>query len=89
MVFTTDPDNISKAVRIARSVVETFAAEGPTAVEVETVRKQLKNSIDMMLERPRFWVGLLADLEYHGTRLEDVAGLLDQVMAFSLAAQKR
>ncbi len=85
VVFTTDPDNISKAVRIARSVVETFAAEGPTAVEVETVRKQLKNSIDMMLERPRFWVGLLADLEYHGTRLEDVAGLLDQVMAFSLA----
>lgn len=83
--FTTDPDKVTESVQTARSVVETFAAEGPTLEEVETVRKQLKNSIEVMLKQPRFWVGLLADLEYHGTRLEDVHGLLDQVMGFSQA----
>jgi zinc protease len=83
--FTTDPDKITEAVRLARSVVETFAAEGPTAEEVETVHRQLKNNFEVMLKRPSFWVRLLADLEYHSTRLEDVYGLLDQIMAFSQA----
>jgi predicted Zn-dependent peptidase len=85
VAFTADPNNIAEAVRVARSVVEKFAAEGPTDEELNTVRKQLKNSIDTMLERPRFWVSLLSDLEYHGTRLEDVEGLLDQILAFSRA----
>jgi zinc protease len=83
--FATDPDKVTEAVQAARSVVETFAAQGPSREEVETVRKQLKNSLEEMLKRPRFWVGLLADLEYHGTRLEDVHGLLDQIMAFTQA----
>jgi len=83
--FTTDPDKIAEAVQVARSVVETFAAEGPTVEEVETVRKQFKNNLETTLKEPRFWVGLLSDLEYHGTRLEDVHGLLDQFMAYSQA----
>ena len=83
--FSTDPDKVSEAVQAAQSVVETFAAEGPTLEEVDTVRKQLKNNLEMMLKRPQFWVGLLADLEYHGTRLEDIHSLLDQVMALTQA----
>lgn len=83
--FSTDPDKVSDAVQAARSVVETFAAAGPTPEEIDIVRKQFKNSLDMMLKRPQFWVGLLSDLEYHGTRLEDIHGLLDQIMAFTQA----
>lgn len=83
--FTTDPNKIAEAVQVARSVVETFAVEGPTAEEVETVRKQFKNSLETMLKEPSYWVGVLSDLEYHGTRLEDVDGLLDQIMAYSQA----
>jgi zinc protease len=83
VAFTADPNHVSEAVRVARSVVEQFAATGPTDEEVNTVRKQLKNSINTMLKRPRFWVNLLSDLEYHGTHLEDVVGLLDQILAFS------
>ncbi|MGQ4807162.1 hypothetical protein NKDENANG_00506 [Candidatus Entotheonellaceae bacterium PAL068K] len=83
--FSTDPANISKAVRAARSVVETFAADGPTLEEVETLHKQLKNSLKTTLERPRFWLRLLADLEYHGTRLQDVHGLVDKILAFGQA----
>jgi predicted Zn-dependent peptidase len=83
--FTTDPDKAAEAVQVARSVVETFAVEGPTVEEVETVRKQFKNNLETMLKEPGYWVRVLSDLEYHGTRLEDVSGLLDQVMAYSQA----
>jgi zinc protease len=81
--FTADPDKVEEAVRIARSVVETFAAEGPTDAEMQTVRQQMKNTIETMLQEPRFWVSLLADLDYHGTHLKDVQGLLDKVLAFT------
>lgn len=85
VALTVNPDNVSEAIHVTRSVVETFAAEGPTVEEVKTVRKQLKNGIESMLEQPRFWVRLLADLEYHGGHLEDVASLIDDVLAFSRA----
>jgi predicted Zn-dependent peptidase len=90
--FTTDPDKIDEAVRAARAVVETFAAEGPTLEEVATVHRQLKNTLDTMLKEPSFWVGLLADLEYHGTHLEDVDGLVDKLLALGqveIAAEAR
>lgn len=83
--FTADPDKVQEAVRIARSVVERFAAEGPTEAEMETVRKQMKNTIETMMQEPRFWVSLLADLDYHGTRLNDLHGLLDKILAFTKA----
>ncbi len=68
-----------------RSVVETFAAEGPTDAEMETVRKQMTNLIETMMQEPRFWVSLLSDLDYHGTNLEDLHGLLDYILAFTKA----
>ena len=83
--FTADPDKVADAVRIARSVVETFAAEGPTDAEVQTVRRQMKNAIETMLQEPRFWVNLLNDLDYHGTHLPDVHGLLDKIMGITKA----
>ncbi len=81
--FTTDPDTADEAVHLARSVVQTFAAEGPTDTEMETVRKQLLNAVETMLKEPHFWVGLLKDLDYHDTKLEDVNGLLGKLLAYS------
>jgi len=81
--FTTDPDKTSEAVRLARAVVETFATEGPTDDEMATVRKQMRHAVETMLQEPRFWVNLLSDLDYHGTNLEDVHGLLDKLLAYT------
>jgi predicted Zn-dependent peptidase len=81
--FTADPEKVAEAVRIARSVVETFAAEGPTDAEMQRVRKQMKNTIETMIQEPRFWVNLLADLHYHGTQLTDIHGLLVKVLALT------
>ena len=47
--FTTDPEKVDEAVQVARSIVEKFAAEGPTVEEVH-MRKQFKNSVETMLK---------------------------------------
>ena len=83
--FTTDPDKAAEAVRLAQAVVETFAAEGPTDDEVNTVRVQMRNAVETMLKEPPFWVRLLSDLDYHGTNLTDVHGLLDKLLAYTKA----
>ncbi len=90
--FTTDPDKAIEAVALARSVVERFAAEGPTDAEMETVRKQLQNTLETMYKEPRFWVDVLSDLEYHGTKLADLEGAIEKFLAFSkddVAAEMR
>jgi zinc protease len=81
--FTTDPDKTREAVQLARAVVETFATEGPTDDEMETVRRQMRHMVESMLQEPPFWVNLLSDLDYHDTNLEDVHGLLDKLMAYT------
>jgi zinc protease len=83
--FTTAPEKMDDAIQAARSVVETLAVNGPTAEEVATVQKQLQNSLETTLKEPGFWVGLLADLEYHHTRLVDVEDLIDKLLALSQA----
>ena len=83
--FTADPEKVTEAVEIAKRTVEEFAAGGPTDEEVETVRSQLRNSLETMLKEPQFWVYILADLEYHGTRLQDIVGLVDKLVAYSKA----
>jgi zinc protease len=90
--FTTDPDKVTEAVALARSVVERFAAEGPTDVEMDTVRKQLQNTLETTYKEPRFWIDVLADLEYHNTKLEDLDGAIEKYLAFSkdeVAAEMR
>lgn len=81
--FTTDPDKAIEAAALVKSVVERFAAEGPTDIEMDTVRKQIENNLETTYKEPRFWVDLLADLEYHGTQLEDLDGIIEKFLAFS------
>ncbi len=81
--FTTDPEKATEAAVLVKSVVERFAAEGPTDAEMDTVRKQLQNDMETTYKEPRFWVNVLADLEYHSTKLEDLEGAIEKYLAFS------
>jgi zinc protease len=90
--FTADPDKVAEAAALAKAVVERFAAEGPSNQEMETVRKQLQNVLGTMHKEPRFWVDVLSDLEFHGTKLEDLEGAIETYLAFSkeeVAAEMR
>src|SRR5262245_65972388 len=59
--FTADPGKVAEAAALAKSVVERFAAEGPSDEEMETVRKQLQNNLGTMYKEPRYWVDLLSE----------------------------
>jgi predicted Zn-dependent peptidase len=90
--FTADPDKATEAAALAKAVVQRFAAEGPSDAEMETVRKQLQNNLETMYKEPRYWVDILSDLEYHGTKLEDLEGMIDKYLALSkdeVAAEMR
>jgi predicted Zn-dependent peptidase len=52
---------------------------------METVRKQLQNNLETMYKEPRYWVDLLSDLEYHGSKLVDLEGLIEKFLGLSKA----
>lgn len=81
--FTTDPEKMTEAMALVRTVVERFAAEGPSDEELETARKQFVNIFETTIKDPRFWVNLLGDLEYHASKLEDIDGVVEKVLAFT------
>jgi zinc protease len=90
--FTADPEKVAEAAALAKSVVERFAAEGPSDAEMDTLRKQLQNNLETLYKEPRYWVEILSDLEYHGTKLVDLEGLIDKFLALSkdeVAAEMR
>jgi len=81
--FTADPDKAAEAMKVTRDVMEKFAADGPSDEEMETVRKQFKNSLETTLKEPSYWVGVLADLNYRGTKLSDVKEVQEKMLTYT------
>jgi zinc protease len=81
--FTADPEKAAEAATLAKAVVERFAAEGPSDEEMDTVRKQLQNYLETLYKEPRPWVDLLSDLEYHGSKLEDLEDIVGKFLVLS------
>ena len=49
-----------------------FALEGPTEAEMAVARRQMARLVDEELQRPEFWAGRLAPLDYRGLSLADL-----------------
>jgi zinc protease len=81
--FTADPGKAEEAAKIAREMMETFAKEGPTEKEMETVRKQFKNQLEETIKEPSFWVGVLGDMDYRGTKLSDVKEVQEKMLSYT------
>ena len=71
-LLTADPETAAETAELTRSVMADFATEGPTEDEMDVVRKQFANRIETSQKEPRYWASILADLDYHGTKLSDV-----------------
>ncbi len=81
--FTADPEKASRAAELARGVVEDLAASGPTEREMATVRKQFANILETSQKEPSYWVSVLSDLDYRGTRLDDVKKAMEQYTSYT------
>jgi len=81
--FQADPEKSTEAAKVTRELVETFAKDGPTDAEMETVRKQVKNQLETTLKEPGYWNGVLSDLDYHGTKLADVKEVVERMTTYT------
>lgn len=78
-----DPKKAADNVKATRDVFDAFLASGPTEEEMATVRKQIDNQLEVQLREPSYWLGLLSDLDYRGTKLADVAALRANMQAYT------
>jgi zinc protease len=81
--FTADPDKAAEATKLSRDIMEKFAADGPTDAEMSTVRKQYEKSLETQMKEPSYWLGILAELEYRGTKLSDVKELQQKMQSYT------
>lgn len=70
----TDPGKAAELVKVIDEMYAEFLSNGPTAEEMETVKKQIANTLDETLREPAFWTSQLADMSYRGTSLDDLMG---------------
>jgi zinc protease len=78
-----DPANVAEAVELMRNVMEGFAKDGPTEQEMATVRKQFANDIETQQKEPRYWLGVLSEADYIGTRLSDVKEVMARYTGYT------
>ncbi len=75
LFFGAAPTDPAQAERLADEVLAAFAgfaAAGPTPDELNVAKKQIANELDTRRKEPRFWLRVLADLDFRGRSLEDV-----------------
>lgn len=68
----TETAKVEKLIERVKSMYAEFAKDGPTAEEMDTVRKQIANTLDEQMKEPGFWSGRTAQMDYRGFKLDDV-----------------
>ncbi|MBL8762940.1 MAG: insulinase family protein [Phycisphaerae bacterium] len=68
----TDPAKVERLIAVIEEEFGRFAKDGPTDAEMDTARKQLVTQFTESMERPEFWAGQLAALEFRGVKLDDL-----------------
>ena len=81
--LTGDPDNAAEVAGLMREVMEGFAKDGPTDAEMLTVHKQFANRIETSQKEPAYWLSVMSDMDYHGTRLSDVKQALEKYTSYT------
>ncbi|MAY74716.1 MAG: hypothetical protein CMJ31_08410 [Phycisphaerae bacterium] len=84
----TDPAKTDELASAIGQVFQTFAEEGPSEEEIETVKKQLAKQIEEAMEQPGFWAGQLGQLDYRDRELDNLMGAIEAYNAFSAADVK-
>lgn len=70
----TDPGKVDALVRKLESMYDAFAANGPTAEELDVARKQMATTLDEQMREPAYWSRQLGRMTFRGVSLDDVLG---------------
>ncbi len=66
-----DPENADKVVEEVHKMLKEFAANGPTAEELENAKKQIDNNLETDMREPRFWSRILRNFDLHDRSLDE------------------
>jgi predicted Zn-dependent peptidase len=67
------PDRVEEAVDRVTKLVTDEAREGPSADEMEAVRRQLVDLVSTAEGSPQYWANHLVELAYRGSSVRDLA----------------
>ena len=70
MGFQTRPDQADEAVKVARSVLEKYVAEGPSAAELQAAKDNLIGGFPLLLDSNRKLVGNVANIAWNDLPLD-------------------
>jgi len=82
-MFTAGPERAAEAAGLTRELMQQFAADGPTPGQMDAVRKQFANIIETQQQEPSYWARVMADMDYHGTRLQDVRQAMEMYTTYT------
>ncbi len=73
----TEPHKAPALVKKIAEMYEEFAKNGPTEEELDVAKKQLLITLEEDMKTPGFWSGRLASMNMRGSKLDDIAGMID------------
>jgi zinc protease len=79
--LTVDPARARTAAALTRRLFGEFARRGPTPAEVATVHNQIRNDMEVQVQRPDYWRSRLEDLDLRHRTVEDYDKLLPEALA--------
>ena len=82
VAFYTSPERVDEAITSARRLVEKLASNGPSVAELEATRTHFQTIFERLQSRPLYWSRTLADLDYHGSTIEDIKTALDHYLTY-------
>lgn len=77
----TKNDQAQETATVMRQTLETFIKEGPTAAELEAIKKNLTGGFPLRIASNRQILGYLAMIAYYGLPLDYLATLNDRINA--------
>ncbi len=80
---TTDPEKKEALAGAVGELFSKFGREGPSPDEMDTVRKQIANTLDEQMREPTYWSTRLSTLDYRGNKIDDVLAAPAAYKAFT------
>jgi zinc protease len=81
----TDPGKTAALTATLEEMFAAFAKAGPTDGEIRVARAQIDNALSEALAGPDLWGDRLANLDYRGTRLDDLMEARQRYAAMTAA----
>lgn len=80
---STGPDKADRLTQVVAELYDQFAKSGPTAEELDVVKKQYANELETQMREPEWWLNRASAMDYRSQRLEDAVALPEFIQSMT------